>query len=168
MIPHRRNATRRTNRSLANLSRRWTDSASCPSGDVPQVTSRRASHFAASRAGRPFSRGQPLHRIAKSRGHQCRGLPRVRARVKHTTRVGKPGLVCGVCGHKHPATPEGWVAPHLSKRSGKDCPDGRLSLEQPPSPMQDAPPVPSEDYKYGSSSVRTVQGGLPGLGRRGR
>ena len=64
--------------------------------------------------------------------------------------------MCGVCGHKHPATPEGWVAPHASKRSGEDCPGGRLSLAESELPKQDRLPVPSEDYKHGSSSVRTV------------
>lgn len=69
------------------------------------------------------------------------------------------------------------MAPHLSKRTGKDCAGGRPD----PANVGSIPdigavtgqdrklnpnPVPSEDFTEGSTSLRTVPGGLPGLGRR--
>lgn len=82
--------------------------------------------------------------------------------------MAKAGVVCGVCGHKHPATPEGWVAEHISKRSGLECEGGRPPEFTDPKPANDPPEVeaPTEGWSGRSVSVRTVSGGLPGLGRR--
>ena len=82
--------------------------------------------------------------------------------------MAKTGVVCGVCGHKHPATPEGWVAPHISKRTRMTCPGGEQNEDAGTQPPPGEPEPPTEQYNERSISVRTISGGLPGLGRRRR
>jgi transcription elongation factor Elf1 len=35
--------------------------------------------------------------------------------------VAKGGISCGVCGHKQPATVDGWAVPHINKKTGAPC-----------------------------------------------
>ena len=35
--------------------------------------------------------------------------------------MAKSGISCGVCGHKQPATADGWAMPHINKRTGAPC-----------------------------------------------
>lgn len=35
--------------------------------------------------------------------------------------MAKGGISCGVCGHKQPATVDGWAVPHINKKTGAPC-----------------------------------------------
>lgn len=35
--------------------------------------------------------------------------------------MAKGGISCGVCGHKQPATVDGWAVPHINKKAGAPC-----------------------------------------------